>query len=628
MRRVTPKVFLVGETAINENGMQDYLAHIGAPEWKSDAPSASEKLMEFMGRLCYRSWRPGMNANVSKVREGNAGYLGNIVNVKHGSVLEHPVTNWVFADVSRVFTHELVRHRAGAAYCLSGDALIHSVRNVNGRPNGTRTRTLRQLYEMNKTSHGRSRMRLLRLRVLDETSGKFTSGRVKAVTSSGPKEVFEVELEKGYRCKMTRDHRVLTDQGWMRLEDVVGSLKVGAAGLALYGEQRAKIAVNGLRVPVYALVLESGTPAYLDRHWIEERVRRGVRLVDVAVEANISEPYLRKHMRELGLAGLARSLKLTARAGNKGQHYKLRSKTSDERSAIAARMTGAGNHRWRGGGRGQQMLHDLRLSILQRDSYRCKMCGKAPSRRKLHVHHIDLYAPGKASNSDPNNLITLCSACHGHIGGKEREYASQLFSLLNVPPRRVQNSKRHISELVPKFVSILGIRYVGTEDTYDIEMEGPHHNFIADGLVVHNSQESLRFVRLTDLGLWLPPEAEAQPWLVELFEKTFKDMEALQLAMAEKLGLDDEGRQFKEKKVLTSMMRRLAPDGLATTIGASFNFRALRHIIEMRTAESAETEIRIAFDQVAKICKERWPNIFGDFSCNAKGEWITENRKV
>ncbi len=115
MKRVEPKVFLVGETKVNEEGLQAYLDHVGVSKWSSDAPSDSEKLCEVMGRLCYRSFEPGMNPNVTKVREGNARYLGNIINVGHGSVLEHPVLNFIFSDVSRVVTHELVRHRAGTA---------------------------------------------------------------------------------------------------------------------------------------------------------------------------------------------------------------------------------------------------------------------------------------------------------------------------------------------------------------------------------------------------------------------------------------------------------------------------------------------------------------------------------
>lgn len=113
MKFVEPKVFLVGETRLVEDGLQAYLDHLGVSNWSTDAPSDAETLCEVMGRLCYRSFEPGLNPNVTRVRQGNATYLGNIINVGHGSVLEHGYLNFIFADVSRVFTHELVRHRAG-----------------------------------------------------------------------------------------------------------------------------------------------------------------------------------------------------------------------------------------------------------------------------------------------------------------------------------------------------------------------------------------------------------------------------------------------------------------------------------------------------------------------------------
>ena len=115
MKAVEPKVFLVGETRVLDEGLSAYLAHVGAPDWTTDAPSDAERLGEVMGRLCYRSFAPGLNPNVSRVREGNAAYLGHIVQVGHGSVLEHATLNFIFVDVSRVVTHELVRHRAGTA---------------------------------------------------------------------------------------------------------------------------------------------------------------------------------------------------------------------------------------------------------------------------------------------------------------------------------------------------------------------------------------------------------------------------------------------------------------------------------------------------------------------------------
>lgn len=113
MHKVEPKVFLVGEQRIVEEGMKAFLEHIGVPDWVSDAPSDAEKIVEVMGRLCYKSFVPGLNANVTKVREHNDEYLANILKVKHGSVIEHAQINFIFADVSRVVTHELVRHRVG-----------------------------------------------------------------------------------------------------------------------------------------------------------------------------------------------------------------------------------------------------------------------------------------------------------------------------------------------------------------------------------------------------------------------------------------------------------------------------------------------------------------------------------
>jgi thymidylate synthase (FAD) len=71
--------------------------------------------VEFAGRLCYRSWEPGLNPNVRQVRTNVRDYLSNLVKSLHGSVLEHSFYVFVVHQVSRVFTHELVRHRVGTS---------------------------------------------------------------------------------------------------------------------------------------------------------------------------------------------------------------------------------------------------------------------------------------------------------------------------------------------------------------------------------------------------------------------------------------------------------------------------------------------------------------------------------
>lgn len=55
----------------------------------------------------------------------------------------------------------------------------------------------------------------------------------------------------------------------------------------------------------------------------------------------------------------------------------------------------------------------LRMRILKRDGYRCRICGRKPDDYldlELHVHHIRKRANGGLT--DEANLITLCNTCH------------------------------------------------------------------------------------------------------------------------------------------------------------------------------------------------------------------------
>ena len=103
--------------------MRAYLEDVGGASWldrrleeADGAPNAGELLVEFGGRACYRSWEPGLNPNVTRVRNDRREYLENILRSAHGSVLEHASYSFALRNVSRVFTHELVRHRAGSAF--------------------------------------------------------------------------------------------------------------------------------------------------------------------------------------------------------------------------------------------------------------------------------------------------------------------------------------------------------------------------------------------------------------------------------------------------------------------------------------------------------------------------------
>jgi 5-methylcytosine-specific restriction endonuclease McrA len=49
----------------------------------------------------------------------------------------------------------------------------------------------------------------------------------------------------------------------------------------------------------------------------------------------------------------------------------------------------------------------LHRQILQRDGWRCQMCG---SMQRLQVHHIQFRS--HSGSDEEQNLITLCAECH------------------------------------------------------------------------------------------------------------------------------------------------------------------------------------------------------------------------
>jgi len=52
----------------------------------------------------------------------------------------------------------------------------------------------------------------------------------------------------------------------------------------------------------------------------------------------------------------------------------------------------------------------LRLRILERDSWRCQNCGRM---RRLQIHHKELRS--HAGSDSQENLVTLCAECHAKV---------------------------------------------------------------------------------------------------------------------------------------------------------------------------------------------------------------------
>ncbi len=154
------------------------------------------------------------------------------------------------------------------------------------------------------------------------------------------------------------------------------------------------------------------------------------------------------------------------------------------------------------------------------------------------------------------------------------------------------------------------------------------HELVRHRAGVAISQESLRFVRLTDIPFEHPKFVQEDPYLLERANQLLESMENFQGLLARHTGIDEDGVPFSKKKEITSGMRRYAPDGLATSIGWTANIRTLRHVISMRTALGAEDEIRRVFDMVGHIMVKEVPALFSDFVRTDDGAWVPQYEKV
>jgi len=159
------------------------------------------------------------------------------------------------------------------------------------------------------------------------------------------------------------------------------------------------------------------------------------------------------------------------------------------------------------------------------------------------------------------------------------------------------------------------------------------HEMVRNWVGNERSQESLRYVRLTDLRFWIPPIISSQlerqvlgmgysrPGTGEdtfcgtpedIFMHVISTCEWGQRALAKYYDIENVP-DFETKKKLTSTFRRIAPLGLATGIGISFNLRSLRWVIEQRTDTHAEDEMRLIIGLIAEDAMRRWPMMFQDF---------------
>lgn len=69
-------------------------------------------------------------------------------------------------------------------------------------------------------------------------------------------------------------------------------------------------------------------------------------------------------------------------------------------------------------GSSREIVPELRIMTLERDSYTCQYCGATSDCAEMHVHHIKAAIEAPMEAADLDNVITLCKKCHRAVHKK------------------------------------------------------------------------------------------------------------------------------------------------------------------------------------------------------------------
>ena len=113
------------------------------------------------------------------------------------------------------------------------------------------------------------------------------------------------------------------------------------------------------------------------------------------------------------------------------------------------------------------------------------------------------------------------------------------------------------------------------------------------------SQRSQRYVKETKAEYITPLELIAKPENAQVFD------EAMSAAW-------ESYRRLLDTGVKPEIARYVLPNACTTEIICTWNFREIRHIVKMRTSQTALPEFRAVAEKIKEIMRDQAPKIFED----------------
>jgi len=100
----------------------------------------------------------------------------------------------------------------------------------------------------------------------------------------------------------------------------------------------------------------------------------------------------------------------------------------------------------------------------------CYICDKKLSYAEAQLDHVVPVVLDLKKSLDEDNIKPVCKPCHRTKTNSEQKYADRVGSTWSLRADKIISIDTPVEEM-----------------TYDLVLEDPYHNFLANGLVVHNS---------------------------------------------------------------------------------------------------------------------------------------------
>lgn len=373
---------------------------------------------------------------------------------KHWSPFEM-VNVCLAVDTPRDIGRQMLRHRS---FCFQEFCVAEGTKISVGTKSGRYTRIpIEKLYKrFISKQYWEASDKLIK--VYDEKDRLLKLTTIKEVFDTGVKPVYELILDNGKRILATKEHKFLTPDGFVALGDLNSSSFVGLNGVPLHQNKTEMLAAKTTAIAT------GGGVQYMANYF------------------NVSYHTIRKWLRIHGVQFTKKEVASFTPVWNKGlpkeeqprfnkfmSYEKRKLMSCRARKREESNLFSSGNYTtenlsWR------RLIANrckgFHLELLNKQNFKCAVSGVDIDMGNSEVDHIQPVYSNPELAFEFSNLQVLHK--NAHRQKSIRELAK--------------------SKTTACFTKVKSITYIGERQTYDIEVDHTSHNYVANGIITHNSQ--------------------------------------------------------------------------------------------------------------------------------------------